>query len=561
MKCKNCGYENTENAKYCGKCGEKLERAADLMTEAAQDKEDRAKKKTKSNKKSLVILCASLLIIVGTGAAFFALDKVKEKQYEECVAEAERYLEELDYESAEASFLKAIDIDPKDPEARSALTELYMKEAEESVQEMDYIAAEETCLKALELEADNPELYLMQGDINRKLHKDSATPYEKALELDPELAEAYIGIMHVKVAAQEFDEVEKMLEKIKELPVAEDDVIKKYAENFENYYRYQAYAEKLLNTDYSSGFVTKPVSAGTVLFQNYGFCFARLVDFDGNGTNELVLCKTEASYDPENLPNQITDYVLEVWGYENGEMKQLFSGTPLISGVLDRVAMARKGDKWYICTGNTGSSMNMSYYTYENGEFLPEVTLEANSADLSRKINGKEVSQEEWSEIVGQFETGEFLLQGSEITDDSSWTGNMGFWEYVRVDNEVNYLENACYRAIAESREWAEGETPGIDYGEYVYRSDDTELYVSSYRYNTTDAQTMLSISFCNRGEYDESYEFAWNAEKGVYENTYGSNGAVLTYHQEGDKLFIELTDEGEVLVSEELQRDTQYDC
>ncbi len=561
MKCKNCGYENTENAKYCGKCGGKLEMSAGLMAEVAQDKEDREKKKTKRNKKIPVILCASLLIIAGIGAAFFVLDKVKEKQYGECVAEAERYLEEMDYESAEASFLKAIDIDPKDPEARSALTELYMKETDESVQEMDYIAAEETCLKALELEEDNPDLYLMQGDINRKLHKDSVTPYEKALELNPDLAEAYIGIMHVKAAAQEFDEVEKMLEEIKELPVAEDDVVKKYAENFENYSRYQAYAEKLLNTDYNSGCNANNFATGTALFQSFGFCFAGLVDFDGNGTNELVICKTEAAYDSKNLPNQITDYVLEVWGYERGEVKPLFSGTPLTSGVSDRVVLAHKGDKWYICTGNTGSSMNMSYYTYENGEFLPEVTLEANIADLSRKINGEEASQEEWGEIVGQFEQEEYLLQGYEATGENTWPDNMGFWEYVRVDNEVEYLENACYRAIAESREWAEGEKPGIDYGEYVYRSDDSEVYVSSYRYNTTDAQTILSISFCNRGEYDDSYEFAWNEEKGAYENTYDSNGAVLTYQQEGDKLFIELVDEGEVLISAELQRNPQYDC
>lgn len=521
MKCKKCGYENKETAKYCGKCGAKIEAVDRQRTETARDKEGRTQKKTKRNKNIPVILCISLLIIAGIGAALFGIGKVKEKQYREYVAKAERYIEELDYESAE-----------------------------------------EACLKAIELEDSNAELYLMQGDINRKLHKDSVSSYEKALELNPNLAEAYVGIMHVKADAQEFDEVEEMLSELSELPVAEDDTLKKYAENFENYHRYTAYGEKALRTELNRGMFSQSSNASEeVWVQSFGLCFGKLVDFDGNGTNELVICTTEANYESGALPNQITDYVLEVWGYENGEIKQLFSGTPLMSGVSDRVVLACKGDKWYLCTGNTGGEMDMSYYTYENGEFIPEITLEANIADLSRKINGEEADQTKWDETVGQFEQEEYLLQGYDAVDINSRIYDMAFWECISTENEVNYREKACYRAITESEEFVEGENPGVDYGEYTYQGEDAEVYVSSYRYNFVEAETKLDISIYNNGEYARTAAFVWNEENQAYEATDTSNGFLLTYKQEGEKLFIELTEKGEVLVNAELQRDTQYDC
>ena len=46
------------------------------------------------------------------------------------LASGEKYLEELDYENAEASYLKAIEIDPKQERPYVALAQMYMDQGE-----------------------------------------------------------------------------------------------------------------------------------------------------------------------------------------------------------------------------------------------------------------------------------------------------------------------------------------------------------------------------------------------------------------------------------------------
>ena len=136
MKCQNCGMENEEGAKFCGGCGSRLESGA-IHKEPSGAKADKSKnssvpqkaarEKRKKSKRWIWILCAVILLLICAAiGVFIGYRQVKEKQYQSSVEEGNRYLEELDYENAEASYLEAISIEPKKKEPYVKLTDIYL---------------------------------------------------------------------------------------------------------------------------------------------------------------------------------------------------------------------------------------------------------------------------------------------------------------------------------------------------------------------------------------------------------------------------------------------------
>lgn len=138
MYCGRCGQQLSEDSKFCPKCGWKVDRS-DNDTEGSErtGKEikadtntdgDTEQKTGKKKKKKWPWIAAFVILIAAAGiTAFFLLrEKQVKEQYDGAVADADRYLEDLDYENAEASYLKAISIDPKNEEPYLKLADLYL---------------------------------------------------------------------------------------------------------------------------------------------------------------------------------------------------------------------------------------------------------------------------------------------------------------------------------------------------------------------------------------------------------------------------------------------------
>ena len=122
MKCPNCGRENENGAKFCSKCGRSLE------TSKSYKKVPETEKAKKKGKRPILIGIVGVLLIgavIIAGIWITKENRVK-KQYQDHLASGQKYLEELNYESAEDSYLKAIDIDPKDPEPYLKLIDTYI---------------------------------------------------------------------------------------------------------------------------------------------------------------------------------------------------------------------------------------------------------------------------------------------------------------------------------------------------------------------------------------------------------------------------------------------------
>lgn len=147
MYCPECGKYNEENARFCRFCGARMEDNAGMsqaQTPLQQETQnqnmppqnrlvlqsgrtDSAAGKRKKRKRLWLIPTAVLVIAAAAAMALllWILPQQKEKKYAAHISEGNHYLEEMDYEKAEDSYLAAIEIEPKEPEPYLRLADIY----------------------------------------------------------------------------------------------------------------------------------------------------------------------------------------------------------------------------------------------------------------------------------------------------------------------------------------------------------------------------------------------------------------------------------------------------
>ncbi|MGL6201974.1 MAG: WG repeat-containing protein [Lachnospiraceae bacterium] len=113
MKCLKCGMENSAEAKFCKNCGQQLIR-----------------KEKKKNKVILgicgLVVLAAIVIGIYVVPRNSSKSEAAKEQYENYTAQGNKYFDEMEYEQAEAEYLKAIEIEPKQEEPYVLLADLYV---------------------------------------------------------------------------------------------------------------------------------------------------------------------------------------------------------------------------------------------------------------------------------------------------------------------------------------------------------------------------------------------------------------------------------------------------
>ena len=155
MKCSGCGCENSEHARFCRNCGQKLD-ARPMETEAVQDfgqEEDLAfsqcieedeflqegplqyemNPKNRSYKRiplifGTVVIAVAVAAIWGSG---MGQEAVYAMQYRQQLSLGEKYLEAEDYEAAELAYNKAMQIDPYKSDSYVGLADVYLRQGQE----------------------------------------------------------------------------------------------------------------------------------------------------------------------------------------------------------------------------------------------------------------------------------------------------------------------------------------------------------------------------------------------------------------------------------------------
>lgn len=128
--CTKCGHMNSSENRFCESCGQELDEAiqekaeeADTITESEQPPVPEKKSK---KKKIIIILIIAVLVMAGAAVAVVKyMDSRTGAEYNAKITEADKYMQELDYEKAEASYLAAIEIEPKADKAYLKLADTY----------------------------------------------------------------------------------------------------------------------------------------------------------------------------------------------------------------------------------------------------------------------------------------------------------------------------------------------------------------------------------------------------------------------------------------------------
>ena len=149
MYCQKCGKEIKENIRFCPGCGAPVKALEEIGAEAKTERKPEAMKenqqpqkpkKKKGRKMIIILLGICVLAIAILIAVFSILKQRKEKMFASNIEAGNNYLEQLDYEKAEDSFLQAIKINPKEKEPYAKLSELYI--ANDEVEKAQNIVAQ-----------------------------------------------------------------------------------------------------------------------------------------------------------------------------------------------------------------------------------------------------------------------------------------------------------------------------------------------------------------------------------------------------------------------------------
>lgn len=128
-----------------------------------------------------------------------------------------------------------------------------------------------------------------------------------------------------------------------------------------------------------------------------GLCFAKLIDFDQNGANELVMVYN-GSFDAS--PYSVGYYTYEVWSYADHKASKLETGTLYTTnGGAQSVYFTEYNGKWYLITGSADSFEYDYYHSFgENGfGIVREAIMDENDdGSMSYEIDGVPVSADQW---------------------------------------------------------------------------------------------------------------------------------------------------------------------
>ena len=155
------------------------------------------------------------------------------------------------------------------------------------------------------------------------------------------------------------------------------------------------------------------------VYQIGGVEFAQLIDFNGDGLQELVTIHSKTKVDEFGKKTHLTtgDYVLDVWGYNGTELVNLYSGSPQATngGYIFVMFDKEIGDdsgtvylsqfisdgKAYLLTGKKKSKTEEKFFTYDGKSFKAtdrDVTASDFNNDSAYLISGYTENLEEHDE-------------------------------------------------------------------------------------------------------------------------------------------------------------------
>ena len=425
----------------------------------------------------LIVIAAAAAAVVIVFAVMKLSDKKKQENWQEQYDLGEQALLDEDYEQAVVNFTEAIEIDPEEPDAYMGRAKAYIGTGET---EENMTAAIADCETVIDLDQTYIDAYIYESDI----YADSGN-FESAIDI----------LEKGKKANPEDEEIPKKIDEI------EDRQEKKEAAD-----RYQAYYDKLMELQEMYGKAKLEFFSTSSSYYWTGMFFAKLIDFDGDGFEELIT----GIYDEEKAEEADwyeKGYEIQVWSYQDGEVQEIWQQEPYCGGDGYVCYILGDGSVSYMADGGVSDDGRYgSFYSLEDGEFVRAKSFSIDIAEQSDDmedilylyfVDEEEVSYEEYSEAYEEWYSMEELQYI--FAYFNSWEKD----ETV-IDELENTLNTLCEllgieaeEAVEETSEWA---SVYLDFLESEITVSDVEwlYYSETYLYKYYD------------DEYEYEYELGY---------------------------------------------------
>lgn len=163
--------------------------------------------------RKLLLLLLTVLVL-GSACSRAETGSADKEQAAEQMELAQKYLKEENYEQAISAFKKSIELDAKNAEAYLKLGEIYrdLGKMEDMVAILakGYENTKDAEVKA-RYAASCAELGLWYSDSGD--YEEAVSSYQKAIELDPQNVDTYLGFYEVYMAMEEYERADAVLEK------------------------------------------------------------------------------------------------------------------------------------------------------------------------------------------------------------------------------------------------------------------------------------------------------------------------------------------------------------
>lgn len=472
MKCSRCGKENKDTAKYCSECGAPLEQPEHSGEE---------KKKTSGKNKWLTGAGIVILIAVLIAVGMVLFQKKKEKEFQQLVVSADRYLEEMDYQKAEDSYREILKVDPSRKSAYTGIIQAYYYQGEE----------------------------------------------EKIEEVIND-AEEHIS------DTEGFDEILYWQEAKRRI---------------QTYLDFMAETEERIPRD---GYEIKDMR-----LQTYGLSFLKNVDFDADGIDEFVLAYLKD--DPVKV-----DYALEVWAYKDGKMENVYTGDVFRTDTTCGIRFACTKDEMIQLV--TGVSMEgiRTYYAYKDGKFVQDMTIEMSVATLSRKINGKEATNQELAEYAQKYSYRDYYLEGYDTDTPEEFAAHAFDKTKMELEYQLKAVDECYKHAIekANGEQTAENKETDIQDGNYISVSDESGMYLNVYTEEKQKKFLQIGYYYLDNIFMNfETVKYEYDEDSGSYREVSEEPSHNLLISQDGNVVSISIENKSTGYKSDvKLQREAQYD-
>lgn len=250
------------------------------------------------------------------------------------------------------------------------------------------------------------------------------------------------------------------------------------------------------------------------VYQIGGVEFAQLVDFNGDGLQELVTVHSKTKADEFGKKTHLAtgDYILDVWGYNGTELVNLYSGSPQATngGYIFVMFDKEIGDdsgtvylsqfisdsKAYLLTGKKKSKTEEKFFTYDGKSFKAtdrDVTASDFNNDSAYLISGYTANLEEQDEnyVEGKINTSKLNLNNTVDTVEKT----MMSLNTVITSTEPGDADPSGSKSNS-SKKSSKSSKSSSSSKSYSYDDSDDSDYDSDY-----------DDSYDDSSDYDDSYD------------------------------------------------------